>query len=89
MENTACAELQIITSACLAEHLCNFDESNADFDPAPRSILSKIGEKSVSLWVNGHSGRCTVMLGFTASRHKFPAFIIWKGVWDIWIHRDC
>jgi len=73
---------QIVASAYMAEHICNFDETNVDFDPAPRSTLCKIGEKTVSLRVNGHSGRCTVMLGCTASGVKFPAFIIWKGVRD-------
>ncbi len=29
------------------------------------------------------------MLGCTASGAKFPAFIIWKGVRDGRIHRDC
>lgn len=41
------------------------------------------------LWVNGDSGRCTVILGCTASEHKFPAFIIQKVVQDGQIHRDC
>jgi hypothetical protein len=80
---------QIVTSAYMAKQICNFDETNIDFDPAPRSSLSKIGERTVSLQVNGHSGRCTIMLGSTASGVKFPAFIIWKGVWDGRIHHDC
>jgi hypothetical protein len=80
---------QIVTSAYMAEKICNFDETNIDFDPAPRSTLGKIGERTVSLRVNGHSGRCTIMLGCTASGVKFPAFIIWKGVRDGRIHRDC
>ncbi|MFN9656651.1 MAG: transposase [Dolichospermum sp.] len=80
---------QIVASAYMAEHICNFDETNVDFDPAPRSTLCKIGERTVSLRVNGHSGRCTIMLGCTASGVKFPAFIIWKGVRDGRIHRDC
>jgi hypothetical protein len=42
----------------------------------------------VVLWVNGDSGRCTVILGCTASEHKFPAFIIQKVVQDGQIHRD-
>ncbi len=80
---------QIVASAYMAEQICSFDETNVDFDPAPRSTLCKIGESAVSLRVNGHSGRCTVVLGCTASGVKFPAFIIWKGVRDGRIHRDC
>jgi hypothetical protein len=80
---------QILASAYMAEQIYNFDETNIDFDPAPCSTFSKIGERTVSLQVNGHSGRCTIMLGCTASGVKFPAFIIWKGVWDGCIHRNC
>jgi hypothetical protein len=56
----------------MAEQICNFDETNVDFDPATCSTLCKIGKRTVSLWVNGHSGRCTIMLGFTASGVKVP-----------------
>jgi len=80
---------QFVTSAYMAEQICNFDETNIDFDPAPCNMLSKISEWTVSLWVNGHSGRCTIMSGGTASGVKFPAFIIWKGVRDGRIHWDC
>jgi hypothetical protein len=52
---------QIVTSAYTAEQICNFDETKVDFDPVPHSTLSKIGERTVSLWVNRHSGRFTVM----------------------------
>jgi hypothetical protein len=58
---------QFVTSAYMAEQICNFDETNIDFDPAPCNMLSKISEWTVSLWVNGHSGRCTIMSGGTAS----------------------
>jgi hypothetical protein len=33
---------QIVTSAYMAERICNFDETNVDFDPAPCSMLGKI-----------------------------------------------
>jgi hypothetical protein len=79
---------QIVTSAYMVRQICNFDEIKIDFDPALHSTLNKIGQKSVSLWVNAHSGRWTVMLDCTMSGAKLPAFIIWKGVWDACIHRD-
>jgi transposase-like protein len=80
---------QIVASQYLSDCIMNFDETNVDFDPAPWSTLCKIGEKSVSLKISGHSGRATVMLGCTASGHKFPAYIIWKGVWNGRIDREC
>ena len=60
--------------------IINVDETNVDFDPSPSRTLCKIGERTVSSRISGHSGRCTVMLGCTASGVKFPAFVIWKGV---------
>jgi hypothetical protein len=42
---------QIVASAYMAGQICNFDEANVDFNPAPHSMLSKIGERTVSLWV--------------------------------------
>jgi hypothetical protein len=80
---------QIVASAYMAKQICNFDETNIDCEPAPHSMLSKISERTVSLQVNGHSGRCTIMLGCMASRVKLPAFIIWKAVQDGRIHRNC
>jgi len=73
----------------MAELICNFDATNIDLDPAPQSMLSKIGKRLVSLWVNGYSGICMVMLGCTASGVKFPVSIIWKGVQDCLRHMDC
>jgi transposase-like protein len=69
---------QIVASNYGADCILNFDETNIDFDPSPRSTLSKVGERSISIHISGHSGRCTVMLGCTV--FKFPAFVIWKGV---------
>jgi len=71
---------QIVASNYGADCILNFDETNIDFDPSPRSTLSKVGERSISIRISGHSGRCTVMLGCTVSGFKFPAFVIWKGV---------
>jgi hypothetical protein len=80
---------QIVTSQYRSDCIMNFDETNVDFDPSPRSTLCKVGEKTVSLRISGHSGRATVMLGCTASGHKFPAYIIWKGVRNGRIDREC
>jgi transposase-like protein len=80
---------QIVASAYMGAQICNFDETNVDFDPACSRTLCKVGEKTVSLRISGHSGRCTVMLGCTASGFKFPPFVIWKGVRNGRIHRDC
>jgi len=66
---------QIVASAYMAGQICNFDEANVDFNPAPHSMLSKIGERTVSLWV--------------FFEVKLPAFIIWKGFQDGCIFRDC
>jgi hypothetical protein len=67
---------QIVASAYMGAQICNFDETNVDFDPACSQSLCKVGEKTVSLWISRHSGRCTVMLGCTASGFKFPPFVI-------------
>jgi hypothetical protein len=66
----------IVASAYTEHSIVNFDETNVDFDPSYRNTLCKIGEKSISLQINGHSGQCTVMLGCSAGWHKFPPFII-------------
>jgi hypothetical protein len=80
---------QIAASAYMGAQICNFDETNVDFDPACMTTLCKLGEKAVSLRINGHSGRCTVMLGCTASGFKFPPFVICKGVRNGQIHCGC
>jgi hypothetical protein len=81
---------QLIAASAYNEHcIVNFDETNVDFDPSHRNTLCKVREKSTSLRINGHSGRCTVMLGCSAGGHKSPPFIIWKGVRGGRIHHDC
>jgi hypothetical protein len=70
------------------KYYLNFDEPNINFDPSHRNTLCKAGEKSVSLRINRHSGHCTVMLGCSAGGHKFPHFIIWKGVSGGRIHQS-
>jgi len=48
---------RLIVASAYTEHLIvNFDETNIDFDPSHRNTLCKIGEKSISLQINGHSG---------------------------------
>jgi hypothetical protein len=71
---------QIVALNYAADCILNFDETNIDFIPYPRSTLSKVGERSISIHISGHSGRCMVMLGCTVSGFKFLAFVIWKGV---------
>ncbi len=56
------------------------DETIIDFDPSPSRTLCKIGDRTVSARISGNSGRCTAMLGCTASGVKLPAFVIWKGI---------
>jgi len=51
---------QIVASNYGADCILNFDETNIDFDPSPRSTLSKVGERSISIRISGHSGRCTL-----------------------------
>jgi hypothetical protein len=38
----------------------NFDETNIDFVPSPRSTLIMVGERLISIHISGHSGRLTV-----------------------------
>jgi hypothetical protein len=71
----------LIVASAYSEHcIVIYDETNADFDPSHRNTLCKIEEKYISLWINGQSGHCTVMLGYSTGGHKFLPFIIWKGV---------
>jgi hypothetical protein len=69
---------QIVASGYTATQICNFDETNIDFDPTLRTTLNKVGERSISIRGNGHSGRCTVMLGCTAAGYKFPPSLFGK-----------
>jgi hypothetical protein len=69
--------------------IIKMDETNVDFDPSPRTTLSRIGERSVNECINGHSGQCTVILACTMSGIKLPAMVIWKGVPDGRIDREC
>ncbi len=71
---------QIVVGKYAADCIVNVDEMNIDFDPSPRTTVCRIGERTVNGLINGHSGRCTVMLGCTMSGIKLPAFVIWKGV---------
>jgi hypothetical protein len=81
---------RLIVASAYTEHLIvNFAETNIDFNPSHRNTLCKIGDKSISFQINGHSGHCTVMLGCSAGGHKFLPFIIWKADRGGRIHWDC
>jgi len=80
---------QIVAGRYSADVIINMDETNVDFDPSPRSTLCRIGERSVSARISGHSGRCTVVLACTMSGIKLPALVIWKGVPNGRIEREC
>jgi hypothetical protein len=80
---------QIVSGRYSADVIINMDETNVDFDPSPRSTLCRIGEKSVSAHISGHSGRCTVVLTCTMSGIKLPAVVIWKGVPNGRIECEC
>jgi len=71
---------QIVIGRYSADLIFNMDETNVDFDPSPRTTLSKIGERSVNARISGHSGRCTAILACTMSGIKLPAMVIWQGV---------
>ena len=71
---------QIVIGRYSADLILNMDETNVDFDPSPRTTLSKIGERSVNACISGHSGRCTAILACTMSGIKLPAMVIWQGV---------
>jgi hypothetical protein len=74
-DHTMFVNRQIVVSNYTADCILNFDETNIDFDPSPRSTLSKVGKRSISIHILGHSGISTVMLGCTVSGFKFPAIL--------------
>jgi hypothetical protein len=80
---------QIVAGRYSADVIINMDETNVDLDPSPRSTLCRIGERSVCACISGHSGRCTVVLACTMSGIKLPALVIWKGVPNGRIEREC
>ncbi len=72
--------LQNVMGRYSSDMIINMNETNVDFDPSPKTILCRIRERSVNAHINGHSGRCTVVLACTMSRIALPAWIIWEGV---------
>jgi hypothetical protein len=80
---------QIVAGRYSSDVIINVDETNVDFDPSPRATLCRIGERSVNARISGHSGRCTVILACTMSGIKLPALVIWKGVPEGRIDREC
>jgi hypothetical protein len=65
------------------------DETNIDFDETNGTTLAKIGNRSESGKINGHPGRATVVLCCTMSGEKLPVLVIWKGVANGRIAREC
>jgi len=80
---------QIVAGKYNRHVILNVDETNIDFDETSRTTLAKIGTRSVSGKINGHPGRATVVLCCAMSGEKLPAFVIWKGVLNGRIAREC
>jgi transposase-like protein len=80
---------QIVAGKYDADLILNVDETNIDFDETSGKTLAGIGTRSVSGKINGHSGRATVVLCCAMSGEKLPAFVIWKGVANGRIAREC
>jgi hypothetical protein len=56
---------QIVIGRYSTDLIIKMDETNVDFDPSPRTTLSRIGERLVNACINGHSGQCTGILACT------------------------
>jgi hypothetical protein len=80
---------QIVADKCEANQIINIDQTNVDFDEISSITLCKAGTRLVDGKICGHSGRATVMLAMNMSGQKLPAFVIWKGVPNGWIAREC
>jgi hypothetical protein len=80
---------QLVVGRYPSDVIINMDETNVDFDPSLRTMLCWIGEQLVNACISGHLGHCTVVLACTVSRIKLPALVIWKGVPDGRIDREC
>jgi len=89
LTSTACVQQQIVAGKYEVNIVLNIDETNIDFDETSGKTLAKIGTRSVSGKINGHSSRATVVLCITISGDKLPAFAIWKGVPNGRIEREC
>jgi hypothetical protein len=61
------------------ENITNFDQTNVMFSSDGKRTLAHKGAKTVSALKGSSTQRCTVMLGATATGHKFPPYIIFKG----------
>ena len=80
---------QIVAGKYDRHVILNVDETNIDFDETSGTTLAKIGTRSVSGKINGHPGWATVVLCCAMSGEKLPAFVIWKGVLNGRIAREC
>jgi hypothetical protein len=80
---------QIVAGKYEVNQIINIDQTNVDFDETSSTTLCKVRTRSVDGNICGHSGRATVMLAGTMSGEKLPAFVIWKGVPNGRITREC
>ena len=80
---------QIVAGKYNSPVILNMDETNIDFDETNGTTLAKIGNRSVSGKINGHPGRVMVVLCCTMSGEKLPVLVIWKGVANGQIAREC
>jgi hypothetical protein len=60
------------------EKITNFDQTNVMFASDGKRTLAHKGAKTVSALKGSSTQQCTVMLGATATGHKFPPYIIFK-----------
>jgi hypothetical protein len=60
------------------ENITNFDQTNVKFSNDGKRTLSHKGATTALALKGDSTQRCTVMLGATATGHKFPTYIIFK-----------
>jgi hypothetical protein len=61
-----------------ARAIVNIDETNVDFDQAPKTTLAPIGHRTIRVASSGPSSRCTALLGVALDGTKLPPFIVFK-----------
>lgn len=70
------------------DRIANFDETDVQFSVQTQRTLAHRGQRTVSVRTPTSSGRCSVMLGVAADGHKFPPYIIFKGLPGARIDRE-